>query len=139
MTESDGARSRLDRSLDEALRSVLRAPGVPATLRTRLDAALSQAEGTDLSALRRRLESERRQQFEALQAGYLRVQRGTLGTLIGVAFAAGAASAIAMPWLRAHLGAYTPMAITWAGAALGLGMVFFEPLRSLLRRWSDIG
>jgi hypothetical protein len=67
----------------------------------------------------------------------VRVRRGTLGTLIGVAFAAGAAATIAMPWLRAHLGAYTPLALTWGAVALGLGMVFLDPLRTLLRRWSD--
>ncbi len=129
----------LDRALDEALGRALGPPEVPQAFRTRLSAALSRTAETDLSALRERLESQRRQQLEELEAHYVRVRRGTLGTLIGVAFAAGAAATVAMPWLRAHLGAYTPMAITWGAVALGLGMVFLDPLRTLLRRWSDSG
>ena len=129
----------LDRALDEALGRALGPPEVPRAFRTRLNAALSRTAETDLSALRERLECQRRQQLEELEARYVRVRRGTLGTLIGVAFAAGAAATVAMPWLRAHLGAYTPMAITWGAVALGLGMVFLDPLRTLLRRWSDSG
>lgn len=128
----------LDRALDGALGDVLSPPEVPETFRTRLNAALSRAAETDLSSVRERLERERRQQLAELEASYVRVRRGTLGTLIGVAFAAGAAATIAMPWLRAHLGAYTPVAITWGAVALGLGMAFLDPLRNLLRRWSEL-
>jgi hypothetical protein len=128
--------SGLDRALDVALGSALSAPEVPQTFRTRLNAALSGTTETDLLSLRKRLESERRQQLTELEADYVRVRRSTLGTLIGLTFASGAAATIVMPWLRAHLGGYTPMAITWAAVALGLGMVFLDPLRTLLRRWS---
>ena len=131
--------SRLDRALDETLSRALSVPEVPRAFRARLTAALSRTAATDLLSLRERLESERRQQLEELEANYVRVRRSTLGTLIGVAFAAGAAATIAMPWLRAHLGVYTPMAVTWGAVALGLGMVFLDPLRTLLRRWSDAG
>lgn len=127
--------SRLDIALDEALARALSSPTVPQTFRARLNAALSRSDETDLLSLRERLESERRRQLEELETHYVRVRRGTLGTLIGVAFAAGAATMIAMPWLRAHLGAYMPMAITWGAVALGLGMVFLDPLRTLVRRW----
>ena len=137
MTELRG--SGLDRALDEALGHALRAPQVPQAFRTRLNAALARTVEADMPSLRERLERERRQQLEELEAHYVRIRRATLGTLIGVAFAAGAAAAIAMPWLRAHLGAYTPMAITWGAVALGLGMVFLDPLRTLLRRWSGAG
>ena len=136
MTESRG--SGLDRALDEALGRTLRAPEPSQAFRSRLRAALSRTDETDLLSVRERLESERRQQLEQLEAEYVRIRRGTLGTLIGVAFAAGAAATIGMPWLRAHLGEYTPMAITWGAVALGLGMVFLDPLRTLLRRWSDV-
>lgn len=139
MTESNDTRTRFECVLDEALERTLRPPQAPQTLRARVSAARSRHAETDLAAVRARLESERRQQLEALEADYLRVRRSTLGTLIGVAFAAGAAAAIAMPWLRAHLGVYTPVAITWGGVALGLGMVFFRPMRTLLRRWADLG
>lgn len=131
--------SGLDRALDEALGRAVSTPELPSAFRTRLNAALARTSETDLLSLRERLETERRQQLEELEANHVRVRRGTLGTLIGVAFAAGAAVTIAMPWLRAHLGAYTPLAITWAAVALGLGMVFLDPLRSLLRRWSEAG
>jgi hypothetical protein len=131
--------SGLDRALDGALGRTLSVPQVPQVFRTRLNAALSRTDETDLFSLRERLESERRQQLEQLEADYVRVRRGTLGTLLGVAFATGAAATIAMPWLRAHLGPYTPMAITWGAVALGLGMVFLDPLRTLLHRWSDAG
>jgi hypothetical protein len=126
----------LERALDEALVRSLSAPDLPQTFRARLNAALLQTAETDLVSLRERLEGERRQQLQELQDHYIRVRGSTLGTLIGVAFAAGAAATIAMPWLRAHLGTYTPMAIIWGGIALGLGMVFLDPLRTLLRRWA---
>ena len=128
--------SGLDQALDAALRRALSGPEVPPVFRTRLNAALSRTGETDLVSLRERLERERRRQLEELEANYVRVRGSTLGALIGVAFAAGAAVTIAMPWLRAHLGSYTPMAITWGGVALGLGMVFMDPLRTMLRRWS---
>jgi hypothetical protein len=131
--------SELHGALDEALGRVLSAPEVPQAFRTRLNAALARTAETDLLSLRERLERERRQQLEELEADYVRVRRGTLGTFIGVAFAAGAAATIAMPWLRAHFGAYTPMAIAWGAAVLGLGIVFLDPLRSLLRRLADAG
>ncbi len=134
---TDHRDSGLDRALDQALGRTLSAPELPHAFRTRLNAALSRTAEPDLLSLRDRLESERRQQLEALHANYVRVRRSTLGTLVGVAFAAGAATTIAMPWLRAHLGAYTPMAITWGAVALGLGMVFLDPLRTLLRRLSE--
>jgi VIT1/CCC1 family predicted Fe2+/Mn2+ transporter len=127
--------SDLDRAVDHALCRTLSPPQASSAFRTRLSAALSRTTGSDIASLRERLESERRQQLEELAAHYVRVRRSTLGTLIGVAFAAGAAVTIAMPWLREHLGSYTPMAITWGAAALGLGIVFVEPLRTLLHRW----
>ena len=129
--------SGLDQALDEALSRTLSGPAVPHAFRTRLNAALSRTAESGLLSLRERMERERQQQLAELDAHYVRVRRSTLGTLIGVAFAAGAAATIAMPWLRDHLGAYTPIVITWGAVTLGLGIVFLEPLRTLLRRWSD--
>lgn len=136
---SDDRHSALDGALRQALQLALRPPVAPPDFRAHLRAALSRGSEADLLSLRERLESERRQQLQELEARYVRVRRGTLGTLIGVAFAAGAAVTIALPWLRAHLGEYTPVAIIWGAVALGLGMVFLDPLRDLLRSWSDIG
>jgi hypothetical protein len=134
---TDPRTSGLDRALDEALGRAVSAPELPQAFRARLNAAISRTSDIDLLSLRERLETERRQQLEELEANYVRIRRSTLGTLIGVAFAAGAAATIAMPWLREHLGAYTSLAIIWGAVALGLGMVFLDPLRTLLRSWSD--
>lgn len=136
---TDPRASGLDGAVDEALAALLSAPKVPQAFRTRLNAALSRTAATDLPSVRERLDRERRQQLEELEEHYVRVRSGTLGTLLGVAFAAGAAATIAMPWLRAHLGGFAPIAITWGAVALGLGMVFLDPLRNLWRRWPDAG
>ena len=135
MTEAKS--TEFERALDEALGRALPAPKVPHDFPIRLSAALSRTTESDLTDLRARLEKERREQLQTLEADYMRVRRGTFGTLLGVAFAAGAVAVIVMPWVRAHLGSYAPMAIAWGGTALGLGVAFFEPLRRTLRRWSD--
>ena len=110
MNDQD-ARPGWDDALDSALRRALPAPPLPRDFRARLEAARSAAEFSDRDA-RAELKNE-----------FVRVRRGTLGTLLGAAFAAGAAAAIAMPWLRAHLGSNVHVAITWAGVAVGLGIV----------------
>ena len=135
MTDSKPA--ELDRCLEEALRRALRAPQVPNSLRARLSAALARSADADWATVRERLEREAREQLETLKVEYVRIRRGTLVTLLGAAFAAGISAVIAMPWLRAHLGVYAPMAIAWGGAALGVGITFYAPLRAALRRWSD--
>lgn len=127
----------LERSLDDALGRALCGPQVPPTLRARVNAALSRAAETDLAGTRERLEREQRERLRALEAEYVRIRRGTLVTLLATAFTVGAAAVLAMPWLRAHLGEYTPLAITWGGVALGMGITFQEPLRRVLRSWSD--
>ncbi len=134
---TDPKPTEFDRCLDQALGRALRAPQVPHSLRAHLSAALSRSAETDLATLRARLDREQREQLETLEVEYVRIRRGTFVTLLGVAFAAGITAVIAMPWLRAHLGAYGPMAIAWGGVALGVGITFYEPLRTVLLRWSD--
>ncbi len=129
--------TELELALDEALGRALRAPQVPHSFRARLSAAVTRTAGIHWAALREQMENERREQLRRLQREYVRVRRRTIVTLLAAAFAAGAAAMLAMPWLRAHLGSYAPMAVAWSGAALGLGMTFHEPLRALLRRWSN--
>ena len=136
---SEPRSARLERALDEALRRALHPPEVPPGLRNRVQTAVSRSVGSDLKSLRERLEAERRRQLQDLEADYVRVRRSTVATLVGAAFVAGAAVTFAMPWLRAHFGPYTPIAITWGAVALGLGMVFAEPLHQLLQRGSDLG
>ena len=121
-----GAHPGWDDALASALRRALPAPPLPRDFRARLAAARSAAELGDRdasAALRARLEREQREQLAELENEFVRVRRGTLGTLLGVAFAAGAAAAVAMPWLRAHLGSHVHVAITWGGVAVGLGIV----------------
>ncbi len=134
---TDPKPAEFDRCLDDALERALRAPQVPHNLRARLNAALSRSAESDLATLRARLERERREQLETLEVEYVRIRRDTFVSLLGAAFAAGITAVIAMPWLRAHLGVYAPMAIAWGGVALGVGITFYEPLRAALRRWSD--
>ena len=134
---SDGRPAELAITLDQALRHVLRSPELPHDFRTRLHSALTRAGEVDLGAARKRMERERRERLERLAAEYVRVRRSTLLTLLGAAFAAGAAVVLALPWLRAHLGVFAPLAISWGGVAVGLGITFAQPLQALLRRWSD--
>lgn len=134
---SDGRPTELELPLDQALRRALRSPELPHDFRTRLHSALARASEVDLSAARKRLERERRERLERLEAAYVRVRRSTLLTLLGAAFAAGAAAALALPWLQGHLGVLAPLAISWGGVTIGLGITFAQPLRALLRRWSD--
>ena len=126
---------RLERAVDAVLGEALRPPQVPRDLRTRVRAAASRSPAPDLLAWRERIDREAREQQRALSEHYVRLRRATLGTLIGMAFAAGAAVAVGMPWLRAHLGDYAPLATSWAAVAFGLGLIFREPLRALMRRW----
>ena len=57
-----------------------------------------------------------------LDADYLRLRRRTLGTLIGGAFAAGAAVAVAFPWLQASFGPNATYVLAGLGAVVGLGI-----------------
>ncbi len=129
--------TQFERALDEALGRALHPPRVPHDFPAHLSAARYRADAPDLTELRTRFEQERREQLQTLKTDYVRVRRSTLGTLLGIAFATGAAAVMAMPWLRVHLGPYTPMAIARGGTELGLGIGFFEPLRRIVRQWSD--
>jgi len=115
-----------ERELDRALGRTLQPPPLPKDFRPRLQAALSRAGDTELSALRSRLESERRAQLASLESRYVRLQRKTLGTMVGAAFAAGAAAALALPWLERHFGVDAPLVLTSAGAAVGLAIALLS-------------
>ena len=51
----------------------------------------------------------------------MRLRRRTLGTLIGGAFAAGAAVAVALPWLQSTFGPNAMLVLAAAGRARGTG------------------
>lgn len=122
MSPSDEAEDRLQRALDQALSRVLSAPPLPSRLRTRVQAAVLRAGDQEIAQARARLEREARMHLAELEQGFLRVRRRTLGTLIGAAFAAGAAVAWLMPYLKAHFGANAPMVLAASGAVIGLAI-----------------
>jgi hypothetical protein len=129
MNPSDEAEDRLQRALDRALARVLSAPPLPKQLRARVRAAVLRAGDQELSQVRARLEREARLQLAELEQGYLRVRRRTLGTLIGAAFAAGAAVAWLMPYLKAHFGPNAPLVLAAGGAVIGLAIAAGSWLR----------
>ena len=109
------------RTLDAALAAALRPPALPPGFERRLAAALAAApqETTD----RATLEREHRAKLAELEADYVRLRRRTLGTVIGIAFAAGAAAAVAMPWLQASFGGtYLLYGLAGVGTLLGVGL-----------------
>ena len=114
----------LDAALDAALARALVPPALPAGFPMRLQAALArQATGADERAVSRALaQREQRQRMAALDADYLQVRRRTLGTLIGGAFAAGAAVAVALPWLQASFGPNAIYVLAALGALVGIGI-----------------
>jgi hypothetical protein len=113
-----------DGALDAALARALTPPALPAGFQLRLQAALArQAPGTEQRALSRaQAQREQRQHLAELDADYLRLRRRTLGTLIGGAFAAGAAVAVALPWLQASVGPNAIYVLAGLGALVGLGI-----------------
>ncbi|MHB8815607.1 MAG: hypothetical protein ACYDAE_20410 [Steroidobacteraceae bacterium] len=124
MSDFASPNGEFERVLDRALSRTLQPPRLSRDFRRCLHAALSRAGEADLSELRARLESERQAHLAALEAHYVRLRRGTLGAMIGAAFAAGTAATLALPWLQRHLAAEAPLVLTSAGAAAGLAIAF---------------
>lgn len=114
----------LDAALDAALARALLPPELPPDFRARLGAAITREAAVEAVSpqARARLEREQLERLRELEAGYLRLRRRTLGTLIGGAFAAGAAIALALPWLHATFGARTPLVLAAAGGIVGLSI-----------------
>jgi hypothetical protein len=113
----------LDAALDAALARVLIPPAPPDGFQIRLQAALARVPAGEERAVSRALaQREQRQRMAELDADYLRLRRRTLGTLIGGAFAAGAAVAVAFPWLQASFGPNATYVLAGLGAVVGLGI-----------------
>jgi hypothetical protein len=124
MNGSDTSDTPEMRALDAALATALEPPVLPAGFEQRLAAAL-QADPHPVwdRAAREALEREYLDRLAELDAGYVRLRRRTLGTLIGAAFAAGAALTIAMPLLQRALGTNLPYVLAGGGALIGLALV----------------
>jgi hypothetical protein len=121
MSEEDAA---FDRALDAALARALPPPQLPADFRARLSAAIAREAAAEVphAQQRARLEREQLARLAEFEAGYLRLRRRTLGTLIGGAFAAGAAVAVAMPWLKATFGPNALLVLAAVGAVVGIAI-----------------
>ena len=64
-----------------------------------------------------------------MKSGYIRVQRRTLGMLIGAAFATGVIVTLAMPWIRANYGENAVFAVPLIGAVVGVAIGAFSWLQ----------
>ncbi len=113
-----------DELLDAALARALPPPELPADFRAQLNAAIAReaALGAASITARPRLEREQRERLAEFEAGYMRLRRRTLGTLIGGAFAAGAAVAVALPWLQSTFGPNAMLVLPALGALVGLAI-----------------
>jgi hypothetical protein len=114
----------LDSALDRALARALPPPGLPADFRGQLSAAIAREAALEAlgPGLRSRLEREQRERLAEFEAGYTRLRRRTLATLIGGAFAAGAAAAVALPWLKLMFGPNAVLALAILGTVAGLAI-----------------
>jgi uncharacterized membrane protein YraQ (UPF0718 family) len=126
---SDSLEPDLHAALDTALARALQAPALPAGFHARLQqtlsrAVLDQSDSASPEGLRGQLESEQQQRLSQLQEGYMRLRQRTLAALIGGAFAAGAAAALAMPWLLMRFGSNGLVILAALGAAVGLAVGF---------------
>jgi hypothetical protein len=113
---------RLERALDRALQRNLVAPLLPAGFRQRLQAAMIRSAAQNQATLSAALEREHEAQLAELRNDYVRLRQRTLGTLIGVAFAAGVLINFALPWINAHFGPNGVFALPAIGVAVGLGL-----------------
>ncbi len=112
------------RKLDAALAAALQPPSLPPGFESRLAAALQQEPRPEWGrAAREALEREHLERLAELEAGYVRLRRRTLGTLIGAAFGAGAVLTLALPLLQRAWGANLPYILAGGGALLGLALV----------------
>jgi hypothetical protein len=117
-----GEETPMDRALDQALARSLPPPAMPAHFRARLLATIARAPRADAHTSLAALEAEHAAQLATLKSGYVRLQRRTLGTLIGAAFATGVVVALAMPWIRANYGEDAVFAVPLIGAAVGVAI-----------------
>lgn len=93
-----------DDLLHSALQQVLVAPQLPANFRDNLRNRILQERLLQVELRRQELAREHARVLVQLQRGHVRMQRNTLAMVIGVAFAAGAAAHLALPWLEHTLG-----------------------------------
>jgi hypothetical protein len=133
MNSTDRHEERLNErmavALEEALTRALPRPQLPIGFRTRLESAIASAPALDHSVQLRALDNEHDEQLSILRTDFIRLRRRTLGMLIGVAFAAGAAVAESMPWITNVLGSKAVFVGPSLGATLGVAIALAAWLR----------
>jgi len=107
-----------DAALEAHLRRSLASPALPHEFRSRLLTRML-SEPVDAQA-QAALEQEWRQTQERLLAESIQLRWQTFLCLLGGAFAAGAITMVAMPWVTAHFGARWSVWVPVAVATLGL-------------------
>jgi len=119
--------------LDQALSAALAPPPVPVGFREALRVAIRHQAEQELLARRQALETDYTARLAELQAGYVRVRRNTLLTVLALAFALGAGAMLVLPWLAAELG-IDPSTLVLAGTTLiGLGLGAVAPRLAAFR------
>jgi hypothetical protein len=120
----NGSDSPEMRKLDAALAAALPPPALPVGFERRLAAAIQAEPRPDRNrAALEALEREHIERLAQLDAGYVKLRRRTLGSLIGAAFAAGAVLTLAMPLLQRVWGANLAYVLAGSGAVIGLALV----------------
>ena len=110
----------LAQNLDGALCQALPPPTLPPYFRPQLMAALQAQSLRDLTAQRQALEEEHRRAMAALHSGQRHLQRDTLALVVVVAFTAGSAANLALPWLNATTGVDSAVSVPLIAMAIGL-------------------
>jgi len=139
--ESGEPDERLPRDvLDQRLGDLLAPPPLPANFRQDLWRAIAAASAQELAQRRHALELERARQLRRLQTDYVRMRRDTLAMVLAAAVTAGAALAVALPWLAAQLNTSVALLTPWALLTLALAAaawIWRGPLLALAWQWVD--
>jgi len=125
-----GSHEALEAALDRALRRSFKAPGLPPGFREQLRAAIVRSGEVDHAALRHQLEREEREALREMRAGYVRVRRQAMFTMLLAAFVGGAAATWALPLLAQVIGPRPAALMAALGAVAGIVVAVGYSLRS---------
>lgn len=126
--------SAQDEALDLALTASLRPPALPLGFRAGLMAAIARDAAADAQARRLALEAEHAAGQALLRQGFVRLRREVLAWALALAFAAGGAASVVLPWLAAAWGTDVLTLAPFAAA----GTVLLLVVLVWLDRWDWI-
>lgn len=106
--------------LDQSLAASLRAPALPLGFRARLMAAIAHDAAIDAERKRQALEAEHAADQARLHAGFVRLRREVLAWGLTIAFVAGAAASVILPWLATTLQTDMAALAPYAAASVSL-------------------